>query len=174
MLHKIILMALCISFPLNMAEARLSANPWLNPNDKENVEAVYQKEQKRNNNNNINYNSEEQTVIEEIEAPQKVQKKVSEPNNNNGFMQKVSNIFNKPTDTTVKEQPRKQKSNWLKKSFSSDKKDFSVPSANNSGFSPKASMDKFTNQLSAKITRLIQQLERTSGVNLKSSASKLK
>jgi hypothetical protein len=59
-----------------MAEARLSANPWLNPNDKENVEAVYQKEQKRNNNNNINYNSEEQTVIEEIEAPQKVQKKV--------------------------------------------------------------------------------------------------
>ena len=94
MLQKIIIvLTVLVALWLNMAQINaqeLSTNPWLEANDEEAVEAVYQKEQKRaRRQSTLQYQTEETTTINRTHAYIQPE----ESGEDEGFFDSVKNLM---------------------------------------------------------------------------------
>lgn len=94
MLQKIIIvLTVLVALWLNMAQINaqeLSTNPWLEANDEEAVEAVYQKEQKRSRRQStLQYQTEATTTIDRTHAYIQPE----ESGEDEGFLDSVKNLM---------------------------------------------------------------------------------
>ncbi len=94
MVQKIIIvLTVLIAFWLNLKQINaqeLSSNPWLEANDEEAIEAVYQKEQKRaRRQSTLHYQTEEATTIDRTHAYIQPE----ESGEDEGFFDSVKNLM---------------------------------------------------------------------------------
>ncbi len=99
MLQKIIIvLTVLIALWLNMAQINaqeLSSNPWLEANDEEAIEAVYQKEQKRaRRHSTLHYQTEGATTIDRTHAYIQPE----ESDDDGGFLDSVKNLMSGNND----------------------------------------------------------------------------
>ena len=170
MKKQILIILLCLIINIPTTEAQLSYNPWLDPNDEENIKEVYDKQLKKNNNNQANYIPQEHTTIERIEKTHVTKEKAQSSNNksDSDFMQKISNMLSNDEKTTS--QPKQKTGLWNKPTSRSSSGSLSTEAFSNKA---KSAVNNFTRPISNGFTNLIKKFERASGVNLKSIARKL-
>ena len=165
---------------LSVARADLSTNPWLEPNDEEEIAKVYQK--KRYREQRFEYDEEDEDVIEidvqqqqqlpDEEQIQKASGKSSASSSDGGVLNYVKSVFNSEDDG------EKTDANFV---IVGD--DSSANSATNStgtfdmlnSFGVNKMMPSIpVNLRKPNVNGWIQRLERASGVNFKSLARKMK
>lgn len=174
MLQKIIIvLTVLVALWLNMAQINaqeLSTNPWVEANDEETVEALYEKEKKRlRRQSTLQYQPEETTTIDRTHA-------YIQPENNDddsGFLDSVKNFMS--GDDNSQEQALIPNTQVNRRAIAI-KKQAQQQKASNSG----SMFDFGSLQNSLKLPQLpnanglIQKFERATGVDFKSMGKYLR
>lgn len=97
---KLIIAALLLSANAQ-AKTVLSPNPWVEPNDKETINEIYQKNQQKNNQAAASYVPETSVEIDVSRKIQKTTRNVAAPQKqNSGMISKIKNMFTKEPEAT--------------------------------------------------------------------------
>lgn len=179
MRQKFLVLFLCLL--ALAAEAQLSANPWLEANDDEDIQQVYKKEQRRRKLNAVKYQAEEAVTIDRTSAyiqPEEMQEE-------KGVLDKVKDIVSGNKEETQAPLPATSYNKQAieqKKAQQRAKKQAKQNETNDSSFLPSFGIDKQMRQLKNKFklpkmpnaNGVIQQIEKASGINFKSLGKSLR
>ncbi len=165
MLQKIIIVVtVLLALWFNMAQINaqeLSTNPWLEANDEEAVEAVYQKEQKRSRRQStLQYQTEETTTIDRTHAY--IQPEENEEDE--GFFDSVKNLVSGGND---QEQPLVPNTKANRQAIARQKQQQQQTNSS-SMFDLNGLQNSLKLPQLPSATGLIQKFERATGVNFKS------
>lgn len=163
MLQKIIIvLTVLAALWVNMAQINaqeLSTNPWLEANDEEAVEAVYQKEQKRARRSSLQYQPEQSVTIDRTHAYIQAE----ESDEDEGFFDSVKNLI---SDDDDKEQALIPNTQANRRALA-QKKQQQQQEDSSSMFDLEGLQNSLNVPQLPNATGLIQKLERATGVNFK-------
>lgn len=168
MLQKIIIvLTVLAALWVNMAQINaqeLSTNPWLEANDEEAVEAVYQKEQKRARRSSLQYQPEQSVTIDRTHAYIQAE----ESDEDEGFFDSVKNLMSDDDDKEQALIPNTQ----ANRQAIAQKKQQQIQQQQQADSSFMFDFGGLQNSLKLPqlpdATGLIQKFERATGVNFKS------
>lgn len=159
------------------AHAQLSANPWLNANNDEDIEEVYQKRSRRGRESLMNeqYTAEESTVVDRTHAYLQDDEQADEEENT-GFMDKLSNLVSpkqKNDDTLIPNTADNRRKRAEQKQQAAQE----TKQESTSSILPNLGLGELGNSLklpSFNTINMIQKFEKASGINLKAIGKKFK
>ena len=167
MLQKIIIIAVSLlALATNIAQAQLSSNPWLEANDKETVEAIYNQHRKRHGNtlNTLDYQEDEHITIDRTNAYLQEEDLKSDED---GFLDKIKN--------KLKDEPQNQAlipaTQANRQAISHRQEQKSQASSSNINNLKKSL--RLPNMPNININRMINKFERMIGVDFKSIGRRL-